>query len=379
MKILAVDIGTGTQDILLFDSRVDIENSLKMVQPSPTMITHRRIKAATHMGVPVLLTGVTMGGGPSHWAAEDHIKAGLPLYATPDAARSFNDDLEMVRDFGVTVVSEDETVRLGDEVVRLELKDFDLDAIEQAFARFEVGLDDLDVVAAAVFDHGAAPPGYSDRQFRFDYIQDRVRANPQLSSFAFMREEIPEIMTRMKAVARSAASIDLPLVLMDTAPAAVLGAMQDEDVRKAERFMMTNVGNFHTIAFRIGPAGIEGVFEHHTGMLDTEKLDGLLSRLADGSLTHDEIFMDHGHGALIVSKKTYDKTANRFGVAVTGPRWSMMRNSGLRPHFATPFGDMMLAGCFGLVKAVGEVLPMYQEEILVTLGAGREKPPWELA
>ncbi len=379
MKILAVDIGTGTQDILLFDSRVDIENSLKMVQPSPTMITHRRIKAATRRGEPVLLTGVTMGGGPSHWAAEDHIKAGFPLYATPDAARSFNDDLEMVREFGVTVVSEDEAVGLGDEVVRLELKDFDLDAIKQAFARFEVGLDDLDVVAAAVFDHGAAPPGYSDRQFRFDYIQERVGADPQLSSFAFLREDIPEIMTRMKAVARSASGIDLPLILMDTAPAAVLGAMQDEGVRMAERFMMTNVGNFHTIAFRIGPAGIEGVFEHHTGMLKTEKLDRLLSRLANGSLTHDEIFMDHGHGALIVSNEPFDDRVNHFGVAVTGPRWSMMRNSGLRPYFATPFGDMMLAGCFGLVKAVGEVLPMYQEEIAVTLGAGREKPPWELA
>lgn len=378
MKILAVDIGTGTQDILLFDSRVDIENSLKMVQPSPTMITHRRIKAATRAGAPVLLTGVTMGGGPSHWAAEDHIKAGYRLYATQDAARSFNDDLEMVRDFGVTVVSEDEAGSLGEEVVRLELKDFDLDAIEQAFARFEVGLDDLDILAAAVFDHGAAPPGYSDRQFRFDYIQDRVDVNPQLSSFAFLREDIPEIMTRMKAVARSASEVDIPLVLMDTAPAAVLGAMQDEQVRQAERFMMTNVGNFHTIAFRIGPAGIEGVFEHHTGMLDTEKLDRLLSRMADGSLTHEEIFMDHGHGALILGPDPLDGSLSQFGVAVTGPRWSMMRGSRLKPHFATPFGDMMLAGCYGLVKAVGEVLPTYRDEITVTLGAGREKPPWEL-
>ena len=121
------------------------------------------------------------------------------------------------------------------------------------------------------------------------------------------------------------------------------------------------------------------MFEHHTGMLDTEKLDRLLSRMADSSLTHEEIFMDHGHGALILSPQAYDDSANRFGVAVTGPRWSMMRNSSLNPHFATPFGDMMLAGCYGLVKAVGEVLPEYRDEITATLGAGREKPPWELA
>ena len=41
-----------------------------------------------------------MGGGPSAWAAEDHARAGLPIYATPDAARSFNDDLEAVASNG---------------------------------------------------------------------------------------------------------------------------------------------------------------------------------------------------------------------------------------------------------------------------------------
>ncbi len=94
MKILAIDIGTGTQDILLYDTRLHIENGYKLVVPSPTMIVRRRIKQATQEGKPVLLTGLIMGGGPSHWAAEDHIKAGLPLYATPSAARSFNDELD---------------------------------------------------------------------------------------------------------------------------------------------------------------------------------------------------------------------------------------------------------------------------------------------
>ncbi len=83
MKILTVDIGTGTQDIFLYDSRLDLENGFKLVVPSPTMIVNRRIKAATQQGQAVLLRGVMMGGGPSQWAAEDHIRAGLPVYATP--------------------------------------------------------------------------------------------------------------------------------------------------------------------------------------------------------------------------------------------------------------------------------------------------------
>ncbi|RPI80414.1 MAG: pyruvate formate lyase-activating protein, partial [Chloroflexi bacterium] len=72
MKILTVDIGTGTQDIFLYDSQLNIENGFKLVVPSPTMIVNRRIKEATRRELPILLHGVIMGGGPSQWAAEDH-------------------------------------------------------------------------------------------------------------------------------------------------------------------------------------------------------------------------------------------------------------------------------------------------------------------
>ncbi len=70
MKILSVDIGTGTQDILLFDSGLDPENGFKLVLPSPTMMVHRRLKRLLAARTPVLLTGHQMGGGPSAWAIE---------------------------------------------------------------------------------------------------------------------------------------------------------------------------------------------------------------------------------------------------------------------------------------------------------------------
>ena len=69
MKILTVDVGTGTQDIFLYDSRIDIENGFKLIVPSPTMIVHRRLRRATQCGEAVFLTGVTMGGGPSQWSS----------------------------------------------------------------------------------------------------------------------------------------------------------------------------------------------------------------------------------------------------------------------------------------------------------------------
>lgn len=378
MKILAVDVGTGTQDILLFDSRIDIENSFKMVQPSPTMITYRRLKEATRQGHDVALTGVTMGGGPSHWAAEDHLKAGLKLYATQDAARSFNDDLELVAEMGIILISEEEVEKLPQDVQKLELRDFDFDQIHRAFSHFDVSLDDLGCVAVAVFDHGAAPPGYSDRQFRFDYIEDCVNQDPHLKSFAFLAKDVPHIMTRMQAVVSSSSQLDTELILMDTAPAAVLGAMQDKTIRLKEKTLVANVGNFHTIAFRLNADGITGVFEHHTGMLDTDKLDRLLVKLSNGTLTHQEVFSDNGHGALILDPESDHLSKEDFLMAVTGPRWAMMKHSNLMPYFATPHGDMMMAGCYGLIEAASALIPNYQDEIVAALGQGREKPPWEL-
>jgi uncharacterized protein (DUF1786 family) len=385
MQILTVDVGTGTQDIFLYDSQLELENGFKLVVPSPTMIVNRRLKDATQRRAAVLLQGVTMGGGPSNWAAEAHLRAGLPLYATPQAARSFNDDLEEVRAMGVALVSEDEADRLPESIERLELRDFDFPAIARALEQFGVSLTRLAAVAVAVFDHGNSPPGYSDRQFRFDYLDGRIRAENRLSAFAYRAEDTPPIMTRLQAVIESARSTPAlqgtPLVVMDTAPAAVLGATLDSRVAARERVMIANVGNFHTLAFRLGPAGIEGVFEHHTGLLDRPKLEGLLRRLADGSLEHADVFGDHGHGALIYNPHPLSLAGDErdFGLAVTGPRRSLMHGSSLYPYFAVPFGDMMIAGCFGLLSATTELLPELGDTIRASLHASGShgKSPWD--
>src|SRR5437868_15479211 len=108
IRILAVDVGTGTQDILLFESGKTIENCFKMVMSSPTLIVAERIKRATERGQPILLTGVTMGGGPSHWAARDHALAGNAVAVTSEAGRTFDDDLTMVEQMGFEIIDEAE-------------------------------------------------------------------------------------------------------------------------------------------------------------------------------------------------------------------------------------------------------------------------------
>lgn len=380
MKILTIDVGTGTQDIFLYDSRLDLENGFKLILPSPTMIINRQLRQATQRRQPVLLTGVTMGGGPSAWAAENHAKAGLEIFSTPDAARSFNDDLSAVEGMGIKIVSDEEAQKIPSAVLRIELKDIDLDAIYQVFQKFGVSLDDLAAVSIAVFDHGAAPPHVSDRQFRFDYLDERIRAQNRLSAFAYNAHQIPEILTRLKAVARSAANLSVPLIVMDTAPAAILGATFDPVVASRRRKIILNVGNFHTLAFRLGPGGIEGVFEHHTGLLDTGKIERLVTLLAESTLKHEDVFNHHGHGALIYQHQILKLDDPDFNIVVTGPRRSMMAGSSLKPYFAVPFGDMMITGCFGLLAATADLLPELSEPVLASLrgDGGSGTPPWEL-
>ncbi len=365
IRILAVDIGTGTQDILLFESGKTIENCFKMVMPSPTVIVADRVKQATKRGQPIVLTGVTMGGGPSHWATRDHALAGYAVAVTPEAGRTFDDDLTMVERMGFEIIDDDEATQrtTRSNVVHIELQDFDAQAITTAFNAFDIS-PRVDALALAAFDHGAAPPGVSDRRFRFDFLAKTVQANPIPSAFAYSIENIPIELTRLQALAKSAkhylelthSDAHTPLFLMDTGSAAVLGSLEDPLVRKQHESLLCNIGNFHTLAFHLVQGRIAGIFEHHTGEISKTRLEELLVKLAHGTLSNEEVFADSGHGALIVQKSSSPAHSFPF-LSVTGPRRELLRNSQLQPYEAVPHGDMMLAGCYGLLRALADHEP----------------------
>jgi uncharacterized protein (DUF1786 family) len=120
-----------------------------------------------------------------------------------------------------------------------------------------------------------------------------------------------------------------------------------------------NVGNFHCLAFQLEAGRVVGLFEHHTGELTPPELESYLDRLGRGVLTSQEVYDDKGHGA-IVWPRTGGPPAF---TAVTGPRRAMLRGR----YFAVPHGDMMLTGCFGLLRACVERLPEFGEEIAEAL------------
>ncbi len=400
-RALAIDVGTGTQDVLLFDADQQIENAVRLILPSPTAILAERIRAATRARRPVLLTGALMGGGPVAWAARDHAAAGLAIAATPDAARTMDDDLEQVRALGIAVVPADGVADRAavPGTVTVDLRDAWIPELAQALGLFDVDLAAVDAVAIAVFDHGAAPPGVSDRRFRFERLRERLAAEPDLGpiAFSYLAPDVPAAFTRLATAAAAARGwldpagrTGVAVLAMDTGPAAILGALDDAQVRHAlERgrpVVAVNIGNFHTLAMHLEPTGgsrsrgraaarISGIFEHHTGELTRPQLSRFLRQLADGTIRDDDVFGSQGHGALVLPALGGASAASgdtRPFLALTGPRRELLAGHvvrGLgRPHLAVPHGDMMQAGPFGLLRALASRVPGWREPVSRRLG-----------
>jgi len=256
---------------------------------------------------------------------------------------------------GVEIVSDGEMAALTN-VEHITMRDLDLDAIRAACRAFDVELE-YDLLAVAVFDHGNAPPGVSDRRFRFDYLTSRLANGGWLTDLGFERGAIPAEMTRLQAVAATAPA-DVPLLVMDTAPAAVLGALDDPHLLEHDDLIVANIGNFHALAFHLAGTTIRGLFEHHTGEATPPQLLRYIERLASGEITNDEVFGSQGHGALVLDPVP----ARDPLLATTGPRQAMLL-SVARPYHAVPHGAMMQAGCFGLLRAVAAHMPEFREPI----------------
>ncbi|MDO9096736.1 MAG: DUF1786 domain-containing protein [Candidatus Methanoperedens sp.] len=342
MRLLAIDVGMGTQDILLYDSKKNIENCFKMVLPSQTQIIAQRISGETKLKHDIVLVGETMGGGPCAGAVRRHIEASLDVFSTEKAALTLNDDINKIKEMGVVIVSEDEANELN--AIRIEMRDVDKPALGKALGLFGISLPDN--FAVAVQDHGYSPLA-SNRIFRFEYFRDAIEKGGALNSFVY-KNNIPERFSRMKAVERT-----LPgALLMDTGIAAIRGALLDEDAKPP--YLVVNIGNGHTLAGIVDDGRLLSLFEHHTHQMTANKLDDYLKRLCSGALDSREILDDGGHGCYIGETVDF---GNLGSILVTGPRRGIMRRSKLDIMFAAPFGDMMLTGCFGLMDAYLNYIP----------------------
>src|SRR5204863_6249542 len=120
-RILAIDIGAGTMDVLRHDPSQPMENAVQLVLPSATSIIGRRIESARRDGRAVFLHGNLMGGYHTTNAVWRHLEAGLAVYATERAARTVHDDVDLLTKKGIRIVDQG-----SDDAVAIELRDLDL-------------------------------------------------------------------------------------------------------------------------------------------------------------------------------------------------------------------------------------------------------------
>jgi uncharacterized protein (DUF1786 family) len=153
------------------------------------------------------------------------------------------------------------------------------------------------------------------------------------------------------------------IVFLDTGPAAALGAVQDPRVAACEAQLVLNLGNMHALAFHLHGTRIISLYEHHTGEVSKEQIEEFTQRLLEGTLAHDDVFNTKGHGVFYAAQDGDSSKSQDAIVAVTGPQRGKLRNSRLDPYFASPHGDMMISGCFGLLKAFAEKYPDARDEI----------------
>ncbi|MEM4525765.1 MAG: DUF1786 domain-containing protein [Methanothermobacter sp.] len=334
MKILAIDIGVGTQDIMLYNSKHNIENSIKMVLPSPTKILANKIRKTKQN---LFLTGNTMGGGPITFAIKDHLKEGYKITMTPEAARTIKDNLQKVKKMGIKISKENPK-----DWKTIKLTDINIKALKTALSNLNIKLE-FDHLAIAVQDHGHSEK-MGDRDFRFHKIKEKLIKPTSPEEFAYPNK-IPKYFTRMNSIKKSLKKYN-PL-LMDSKFAAITGALQDTKIIEHEQLVVLDVGNGHTLAATIKNGKIMGLMEHHTKMLNPDKIEKLIKKLVNGTLTHSQVHGDGGHGAHIINAiETFEK------VVVTGPQRRLLDKTNLPVYHATPAGDVMMTGPVGLIKSV---------------------------
>jgi uncharacterized protein (DUF1786 family) len=350
MKILALDIGAGTTDILLFDDKKKIENCIKMVLPSPTKIYEDKVREATRTGKDLFIRGNVIGGGTFTIALKNHINKGFRVLMTKNSAYTIRNHLYLVKELGIEIVKGIELDE-NNNMETLFLEEINLKTLKSFLTGFNEDLSDVDFVAIAVQDHGVSSVRISNRKFRFQKYRDLLKNNRRPDNLSFWKDEIPSCFLRMNSAAKRSKE-QLPgakVLVMDTAPAAILGCLSNS-LKSLNSILVVNVGNEHIMAALLSKGMITGLMEHHTKLMRQKKIFQFVSSFADGKLTDEEVFDHGGHGLFYLEEPTGFLNLER--IVVTGPNRSILENNKIKIQFAAPAGDMMMTGPVGLVEAV---------------------------
>ena len=340
MRILAIDVGTGTQDIMIYDTEKELENSIKLVLPSPHLFISQKIRETEN---DIYFDGDIMGGGKIKNTILEHMEKGYNAVMEPTCAKTIRDNIEQVKSFGIEIADKNKEYN---DYTKITLGDINITQLSEFLLGYDLEFD-FDKIAIAVQDHGYNE-NMGDRDFRFEKIREKVNEPISPLEFGF-EEDLPEYFTRMQSVRRQIKNegiSETPLI-MDTKFASIAGMCYDEVAKKLNSYVVIDIGNGHTTAASIENGKIQGVFEHHTSSLTGESLEKYIKRLASGEITHEEVYNDHGHGAHVLNP-----ISKLEKVIVSGPKRELIEKTNLDWHHAAPGGDVMMTGTVGLIKTI---------------------------
>lgn len=356
MKLLAIDIGAGTEDLLLVDTDRPIENAIQRVMPSASA---RFEKLVIRANKDVFCYGSIIGGHPFIHGLEKIKKVGFQAIFTETAALSLRYDLNAVRSWGFSVISDQspqvDELRSNPEVLSMELADVDFPRLHQFLEECQVNLSEIAVVLLCAQDHGLHAPGEKAREVRFKAYSNSLKKSGKLTSMLYGENEVPKVFPRLAS--------NLKLIqehfpttkgrfVMDSSPAILLGACL-EHRNAGQSKTIINLGNGHTVVATVDETGeVQALCEHHTGQLRKGRLDEFLRAFFAKELTAEQILREGGHG--VIYREGFN-AGIPDELLVVGPRRGLMNSSRFPFRFISPLGlSMMMVGPLGMITAYEE-------------------------
>lgn len=345
MRLLMVDIGAGTMDVLCYDTDADLH--YKAVVKSP--VRYIAEKAAAISG-DLIVTGCEMGGGPiSEVLKQRALHAEVVMSSS--AAVTLHHNLEKVKSWGIKVVDEEkaEALRRAKKYQSLILEDIEAERLRRIVEGFGVPFE-FEAVVVCGQDHGVPPPGESHLDFRHKMFTDLLEINPYPHTLLFEADEVPQALNRLRSIAQSARSFPTAEVyVMDSGMAAMLGGSMDVLAKHKQHLLILDVATSHTVGAAMKGGEIAGFFEYHTSDITLARLEQLILDLCEGKLEHRRILREGGHGAFVRRSFGFDAVEV---IIATGPRRRLVEASKLPMVYGAPFGDNMMTGTVGLLEAV---------------------------
>ena len=345
MRLLMVDIGAGTMDVLCYDTDADLH--YKAVVKSP--VRYIAEKAAAIKGN-LIVTGCEMGGGPITAVLKQRT-LDAEVVMSSSAAVTLHHNLEKVKSWGIKVIDDHqaEDFRRAKNYHSLILEDLDGERLRQIVEGFGVPFE-FDAVVVCGQDHGVPPPGESHLDFRHNMFTDLLEKNPYPHALLFEADEVPQTLNRLRSLAQSARSFPTAEVyVMDSGMAAMLGGSMDILAKQKQHVLILDVATSHTVGAAMMGDKIAGFFEYHTSDITLARLEQLVLDLCEGKLEHSQILREGGHGAFMRQSFGFDAVEV---IIATGPKRRLVEASRLPMEYGAPYGDNMMTGTVGLLEAL---------------------------